>query len=340
MLIMLKLIKILFDLNLKRKMNKTANDSINFYELLLQNSISSRFKDSFFLFLIVPLCILGFFLNGISLIIFFKKAFDNLSLFQYLKVYTANSLILILLGIFTPNYFSFSYNVRIFKCLIISSFSPMLYCFGYTLDTFINIERALCYSKKFAKFKLLTPYKVCLIAFILVLLINLPTFFIYGITDDKDLTKELCYRTEFSLSSFGKIILVMAFILQGPLLLAAVIASNLFSILSFRDFIKKKSLNLNSNTNLNEIQLKRLRKIETYERNLLFMTVYLTGFSFLSHIFQFISQIMLYIFTSIDIFAYFEFCFLFVALLKHTVNFVFYFCFNKKFRKYFKSANI
>ena len=298
------------------------------------------FKDSLYLLLLLPLGILSIIFNLISMLIVSKKSIQRSSVFNYLKIYTLNSIFLGFMVIFLyfvcPTYFKSSANTyKLVKCLILPSYASIFYCFANVLDILININRVLTYSQSFPTFRFTRANKTSLTAFIFVIILNLPYFFIYDLKESSNMK---CIQRKFFLDLIGKLIFSISLLIQGPLLLILVVASNGLSILTFRKFYKTRIQNMHtsdSQTSFSDTQKKRIRKNAKYEKNLLFMTVYMTAFAFLIHLIQFGSQVINYISYSLSV--YFDFIQLFVVLFKQNFNFVFFYSFNNKFRKYFNS---
>lgn len=308
------------------------------YDLEFDND-SDWINDSLYVFILLPLGVLGAFLNSVSLCIISKRSIQRSSVFKYIRIYSCNSVFIsatsfLLLFLSPKNNLTTSY--KLIKCLIFPTCPSIFYCFANVLDVLINVNRILSYSRYFRAFRYASAYKISMIAFVFVVMINIPYFFLY---DFNIISNTNCIRREFFVRITGKLALAFSLLIQGPLLLLSVAATNGMSIIAFRRFYKSKIQNLSSSdshNSFNDMQKTRIRKNANYEKNILFMTIYMTAFSFLVHLIQFCSQMLAYLVFSLS--AYFEFLQLFVVLLKQTSNFVFFYCFNKKFRKYFNAC--
>jgi hypothetical protein len=115
--------------------------------------------------------------------------------------------------------------------------------FENTLDIFINLERALAFSSGFGRFKKISPYIISLLLFSLCILINGPVFIVFDIVEDSQFATalRLCKLNQFSKSSLGKLLLMISYILQGPVSLILVIGSNIIALISFRRFLNKRA---------------------------------------------------------------------------------------------------
>lgn len=327
--------------------NQTQNKTVDLKQMFLMGMLTTSFGGgTTSTYVIVPMSVLGTIFNAISLLIFFKKSFRSIALFKYMQVYTTTSLVItssLIFGFYfnvTQLYeISISYSARIYKCLIIPSYVVTLFFFyGNVMDIFINVERALNFSNRFPRFKKMSPYITSLIAFVISLILNIPNFFIYEIVEDKDLFIKfrLCVPSKFNLSTIGKIFQIASYIIGGPVVLILEIASNIVSMICFRNYMNRKST-LQSNKNMDKKQRKKQKKIDKMEKKLLFMTFYLSGYSILMHIVQFASQIIIFILgTNPTLVSVFTFLYAFIMSLKHSSNIFFYYFFNYNFRRSLK----
>ena len=144
-----------------------------------------------------------------------------------------------------------------------------------------------------------------------------------------------CTESSFSLKPIGRVLLYLSFIIEGPLLLVLVFVSNIFSIASFKSYVKRKAqAQINDAQNGSTVNSKK--KIEKLDKSLLWMTFYLTLFSSFILMIQFISQLIIFIFTNLydrSTSGWFIFLFLFIMAVKQFSNIFFYFYFNRNFKK-------
>jgi hypothetical protein len=70
---------------------------------------SDQLLDRLYMYMLTPVTVIGFILNVLSLAVLMNKEFDNIPFFSYLRVYTANSSVLLLFACsyFTANAFTF-----------------------------------------------------------------------------------------------------------------------------------------------------------------------------------------------------------------------------------------
>ncbi len=223
-------------------------------DIFLDKIGSTWLYDSLYLFLIVPMGILGALLNIISFFIFLKKDLRDVNFYKYFQVYaltgTVLSLILCCTFMISPRFLfeiSISQSARIFKCLIEASYVlPLFLFFSNALNILLNIERASNFSDKLKSFKKISPYLACLCLFILCSLINLPMFFLIDTASDEYINealiihekaiqfKGLCIRNANSLSLFGTIATWFSFVVKELVTFILDIASNVVAIICFK----------------------------------------------------------------------------------------------------------
>ena len=322
-----------------------SNSTEDLRSILLANRPINVYTDKLCLFLIIPMGILGTVFNLISFSVFCKKTFGDVALFKYLRVYTFSSLIVSSSLIFSF-YFSpytlpellLAYSTRIYACQLAPSY-VIIFFFLYenVIDIFINIERALCFSNGFKRYKKISPYLICFILFFVCILINGPNYLLYDIIPDSELaTKErICALSGFVLTPVGQLLLMISYIIQGPVVLGISVGTNLIAVISYRKFLKKKAQTrfTNNKNKDNETSAKEKRE-EKMNRSLLLMTVYLNILSAIYHLIQFSAQFSLFIFfLSNWLAAWFVFTGMFIFSLKSILNIFFYYHYNNKFKE-------
>ena len=196
--------------------------------LILANARSTYFTDALSLYLIVPMGIIGTFLNLITILILVNKKFNNLNIFKLMKVYSLTSLIIsffiIFSGLFTPHiffYLSISEFARIYYCNLVNWFYILFFIYGNCLDILMNLERTLSFSNKYQKIKKVSAYFICFITLIICLIIHMPSNLISNYTPSNQLyiTFKLCSSTSFASSPLTRIILILSYIIEGPVLI-------------------------------------------------------------------------------------------------------------------------
>ncbi len=328
--------------------SNSTKKPIDFKSEFLANIQINQYTDLLSLYLLVPLAFFGTIFNLMSFGIFCKKAFNQIALFKYMRVYTFSSFIisfsLVFFFFFAPFTFyelSISYISRVYICKITQSYVTMLFFFYQnSVNILINIERALNFSNGFVRFKKVSPYLLCFIAFLLCVLIHGPNFLLYNIVSDHDLYIKFryCEKTAFTESSLGKLLLIISYVLQGPFVLTGEIVTNIISMVSFIRFMRRKA-ELNArrfSANESIVEKRKRKKNEKINRKLLFMNFYFGIFSILIHIIQISSQFVIFLFNlSPSVSTWFVFVYPFVICLKNFPNIFFYYKFNKQFKNCF-----
>jgi hypothetical protein len=330
------------------------NNSINISylkSLILANIRSTYLTDSLRLYLIVPIGNIGTFLNIITILILINKKFNNLNIFKLMKIYSLTSCIIsftmIFSGLlFTPHILfdlSISKFARIYTCNIVSWILNLFFSYGNCLDILMNLERALSFSNKYHKIKQISAYLICFIVLIICVIIHIPSDLAGTYTPDDQLyiTLKLCYPTSFASSPVTRMILIISYIIEGPVLIILAIVSNILAYVSYKSFMKRKE-QLTRNTNNaglnNELTKNEKRKIEKNEqmnKKMLIMTICLTIFSIISHLIQFGTQLIAFVLSmyfSSSYLAWARFIFSFIIIFKHFFTIFFYYYFNLNFK--------
>jgi hypothetical protein len=199
----------------------------------------------------------------------------------------------------------------------------------------MNLERALCFSQDYKRLKKISPHIICLSVLPVCIVIHSPNFFLFDITQDYELPIVLrsCKPTQFASTSFGKLVLIISYTLEGPVIVLLQIITNVISVISFRRFIKRKT-QLQAQTAQTSTRNAAYERNENMKRKLLKMVILIVSFSVVIHLIQIGAQFILYVFQmSPTIGAWFYFNILFVRCLKSSVNIFFLYLGNTQFRK-------
>ena len=226
-------------------------------EIFLENLGSTWLYDSSYLFLIVPLGLIGAVLNCISFFVFLKKDLRCLHLYQYFQVYALTSVVLslVLSGSFlhSPRFLfelSISKSARVYKCLIEASYVlPLCLFYSNALNILLNIERASSFTEKLKYFKNVSPYSACFCLFVVCVVINLPMYFLIDTAPDAYVYEAvsvrekalqfrgICTRNRSSLGLFGLIATWFSFVAKELIAFSFDIASNVVSIVCFKRLV-------------------------------------------------------------------------------------------------------
>lgn len=247
-------------------MNKSLLNS-NF-EIFLTTTGSTWLLESIYLYAVTPFGITGILFNIINIITFLNFKSEKINLFQYMKVFTFNSILLscmIFLFVFThlPRYFDFSvsYIARFYRCIIMINVANMLNFYETVINILIILERMSSFVLKFKNLKNLPPYKASFLLFTSCIVISLPTFFMSYVKTQKEFIDDInnynetnndiifryCEKTAFSQSLIGKIMIALVIIIMNVITLIVEITVTIMTIYYFRDYLKTRAKIINKN---------------------------------------------------------------------------------------------
>jgi hypothetical protein len=314
--------------------------------LLLANLKSSYLIDSIKLYFTIPMAIIGTLLNLISIIILSTKSFRKMNIYKIMKIYNLTSLLLTFglsfSFLYTPNVLfelSISLIARIYSCNIVNWIFILIFFYQNCLDILMNLERALSYSNGYQKIKQISPYLICFIVLIICMIIHIPSDLAgtYVPNDELYIKFNLCYPTSFAILPVTKMILIISYIIEGPIVMILVIGSNLLAYISYKSFLKRKqeTININGSAELTESEKRKQVKTEKKNKKLLIMTIYLTIFSIISHLIQFGAHLIIFVFSSkitTILYGWIRFAYLFIVIFKNFFTIFFYYHFNSNFK--------
>ena len=287
------------------------NTTVNSRLMFLSNVRSSWLQEILTLYMIVPMGAIGTILNLISLSIFLKKSIRKIAFFKYLIILSlVNSIIAsnqIFYFYFMPNLFynlTISINGRIFATVGINDIIVYFFFLGNLIEIMINIERALYFSEGYQRIKKISPYLLSFFILVLSLIIFTPNFLSIKVVPE-DLVYIL-YRvtmpTDFALSKIGKLVLIVCYILEGPVVFILLIVTNIIALISYKRFNKRKELieRANNIEMMSEGEIKKKNKIEKMDRKLMIITSYLNFISILAELIQFTGQFFFFIVPTLN----------------------------------------
>ncbi len=204
----------------------------------------------------------------------------------------------------------------------------------------MNLERALSYSNSYKKIKKISPYLICFVVLIICVLIHIPSDLAHDYVSNDQLYVQLrlCYNTKFTTEPITKMILIVSYIIEGPVVMILIIGTNILAYKSYKLFIKRKqetTMAIHRVMELTASEKRKQAKIEKMNKKLLKMTIYLSFFSIISHLIQFGTQLILFVFNShVSLFTFIliNFIFSFIIFLKHFFTIFFYYHFNLNFK--------
>lgn len=234
--------------------NETLNQTYFSKEFWLIQVGSTWFLDSLNIFIVIPISVLGFFLNILTFKILLKNQFFHSQIFNYMRVYTMGSLIMCLLSapffVFeTYRFFDFtnSYETNAFGCYFLIPTQSALSFFNGLLCIAINLERVINFMPTLDKFKNVSFSKICAVIFFLTVVINLPYYFIYypsfsnvKLDTGADFRINYFALTEFGLTLTGQIISYVIYFFRDVLILGIELILNIWSIILLKRYLSNK----------------------------------------------------------------------------------------------------
>lgn len=250
---------------ISNKLNKHATK-----DQLFEQFGSLWILDSIYLFVILPLGLVGFILNLLSFYILNHKEFDKVSIYGYFRVITINSTLLCLIQStlfvsLTYRYFEFAntYEAHFYATMVYIPVSNVFLLYGSLLDICISIERSSIFYVKLKKLSKFNPNNVCLIFLVISILIGLPYFFIncpsyYDAPYFNDSFFRLWYWdiTEFGRSLAGQILTYFNFVVRDVVFLFIELGLNIFAIVLFRNYFRNKAKLLGKGNKVSQVPLK------------------------------------------------------------------------------------
>ncbi len=315
---------------------------------------STWIADSINMFLVSPIGFIGFVLNFLSFRILLKINIRSSKLYDYLRVYTLNSLLICFILTFwfigySPRlfiYFNTMY-AKFFRCGLVKI--SAFYIFGTLLDIIIAFERLsifIPWARRIISY--FSPYKLCGAIMFYCILANTPFLFTTYIRSDEEFVElanrnlsqfTFCGQTSFyKISISNPMINLLAIANRDILTLIFEVVTSVMAVYYFKRFrVAASALYPRPNSLPENTQIRRR---EENHRRLLLMTILMSFLSMLSHF-------MLFIFGSISIYSnsmiyyysiYFGFLFLGV---KHSSNFFLFYMLNSNFKNAFlKNENV
>ena len=323
------------------------NNTTDYYyntQILLDSLYSSWLIDSFYLFLITPLELVGLALNLLSFLTLCRFSPDaNKTIFKYMRVYTINAVLACMVsvfafGSFSPRYFQFAlgYFTRLKHCFFDAFVFITFYFFCNLLDVAIALDRLSLLAANFNRFKASSPYKVSLALLLLCITVNVPILFLQRPKSDHEFynlsittSDNYCYQLEFSQTITGKLFNFLSYFVRDILTLVVEIAFGIMAIAKLHKFRIRDNLNEIDNGTFHD-------KVQESERKLILMTIYLSLISIASHFVVFLASLV-FIANLEHIFnGWLQFASAFSLSVKHISNFFALFYHSRVFRIKFR----
>lgn len=351
------------------------NNSFLLHDEILKRLGSTPLYDTLFLFVFPPLALTSLTLNLISYRLFSTPYFTKKPLYTFLRASCLNSALINLIFAFaflcdSRRYVTLA-NTQIasyFRVYIKISIANLCYFFGSALDIVLALERLLELTTKFRHiFRQLKPLKLCAYLLVTCFLLNMPYLFVF---EPKQLNEVivtptrnnntlfgvlLVYHygeTEFALSRVGKVIKNFQYFVRDILTLVLLFGINLTALVLFRrnfnddqkssseqgdeSSIKLKTIN-NENPSRRRVTLRPNLRIAVNKANSMLtkMVFVICFFATFEHIFLVVSLQFFNVASMERIKVDIIFLANVSMLLKHSINFFIFFCYNRMFRKRF-----
>jgi hypothetical protein len=329
-----------------------SSDDLHKIHLLISNETflikygSTWVVDSFYLFLITPSGYLGFILNMLSIFILYKiPSQQSTVLYKYLIVYCFNNQILCLTGglsfyVYSSRYIGVKLDkfAKFYYCGIVNWVSITFYFFGNLLDIIINIERLSIFVKGLRKFTQINFLIACLVAFLISVIINVPSYLRIYIKNENETYMDLLENFNnissiYSICGHGilnknYILIGLNIFIRDILSLITEIILSLLTLKQFRNYKKNKS-KLKTDTRRNGDQ-----KSKDSDVKLTLMTCYLSLLSIISHSTLCLSFAFFYI-ESVIFQSVLTLISYLAIFLKHAYSFFIFYNFNSNFKNTF-----
>ena len=296
---------------------------------------------------LTPICVLGSIMNLATYLILKRDPFHTSTIFKYLRLNVLNSLVLCVLlmtrFLITIYKFDFTNNylISFYANFIYAPFLSILYLNGNLLDILIVIERIIKVQPVDSIKKIIKQKYFWIFLFVLSLVINLPSFFLTKpsyvdiMLNNRTLVRNYFTReTEFSSTTFGKILTYLMFFIRDFITLVIKIGLNVISIILIKKYLNKLSIGSTAKLDNNQISTKKAY-VTTVDKNLTYIAVVMSVMSSLENIFFIVSYIFLVFAVNQTGWTLYFFSNFMVAI-KHISNMFILFLFNNLFREEFK----
>jgi hypothetical protein len=222
---------------------------------------STHYIDGLFLYMFVPTNTIGVIFNLLALIVLQDKEF-SIRLYDFLRVYCTNSLILNLFTLFvfvcnTSRIFDWSNTGGAYEFVIyaIIPINSLCYFFGTSLDILISLDRIGTFKKSVDKWMKLSAYKMSLILLACCLVIDFPYFFEFApykleVNLNATFVQTLWYGgvSGYASSTLGTVLNIIIFAIRDVLVVIAEIVLSVASVYFLKEYMKSKSKLLNKKT--------------------------------------------------------------------------------------------
>jgi hypothetical protein len=254
-LIYLRKINIIFiklnQFKLKIEMNNTT---LILNELFLFRIGSTWIIDGIYMFISLPVGMMGFILNIYSFSVLLKIKIKSTRLYEYLRIYCLNSAVICLISgwgflAYSPRFFPyFSFSVfKFYRCYVYNFVGTTFYFFGNFLDIFISLDRITIFNQRAKFINKISLLKLCSSFFLISFLINFPTSLLFYPRSDAEFEQEAnlnlnkftyCGQTSILNSPIGSILTILVVFLRDFVTLMVEIAAGSASVFKIKLLIQ------------------------------------------------------------------------------------------------------
>ena len=297
-------------------MNSTLNETYHGIDFWFDfYSRSSHTIDLLYFYFFMPLSLLTFVVNSITLYVLNKQEFISSPFFTYIRIYTLNSIVIsfnliptFIQGTYRVFRFTNSYSAIFYGCYVYNMILSTLYLYGSFLEILIVIERSLYFlPSKFKIMKITNIRAFCLFLLLLSFIICLPVVLIlYPAYSDVKLDQNTTYRiyywgkTKFSETSFGNLLTYLMYFFRDILTLVVKIVLNVSCVImvkNYLDRLKMEKLLFAQKISTMAIAIENGNNQASYisrtNRNQTYIAVIMCSFSLFEHV-LYISSYLLY----------------------------------------------
>jgi hypothetical protein len=196
----------------------------------------------------------AFVLNAIAFLILQGPEFDT-NLYKYMIVYTANNTVFSLCVTFNWINVCFrlipwsnSYLTQALDIYFQTNVCNVSYFYGSLIDMCVLIDRIAILKSQVRNMIKLTPYKICMIAFVTVVVIDSPSYFVLTVTDEHfKLNSTTSYivwyfkNSDFANTQLGIALTYMVYGIREGFVTLAQIFLNMASMYCFKQHMHKKT---------------------------------------------------------------------------------------------------
>jgi hypothetical protein len=324
---------------------------------------SAYYIDCLWFYVNVPVSAIGIICNLLALIVLQDREL-SIPLFKYLRLYCVNSVILnlailMLFSSSVPRIFSWSNTSEVLAsigCYVITPVANLIYFFNTVIDILITFDRIGTFKPIAVKWMKLTPYKMSLAAFICCLAIDFPFFFAFSpgsFTVYLNSTYAQTFRysglSSFAYTEVGKVLILIIYIVRDFLLMVVEIALSIASVYLLKQYMVRRAsmfskrgsdaavrasqmVNVASTVTAATNDHARNGNSSNADLNLSIMVSLMCLFSIIEHLAVLIASAYPYIGSDNILIHLLYFLAFFLTSVKHSLNFLLLYTFNKKFR--------